>query len=290
MLLSEKLFLSNSFSIVLDMDEKESSSKTIEKITNRINYKVIAIIVALTAGDLIYGLYFFDGSNFDIKDGWYMAGIFGVGVASILVAKKYHGSEMLGKAYLFLGLGFFAWFIADVGYYYQQFVLDIDPWPSPFDIGFFVSYVFTILHLGLNTRYFRPKWSKEMKAVLIVIPIVAVGSFTAIAYNSWGEYVGEDDYTQDDLVFDIGYTNLFIVGIAITLAFAVVGASVFRHSVLKETWLLLAIGICLWVATDSVYFYLETIEEFTHNHPINSGWTAAFMVIIYALYKHTKTL
>ena len=36
--------------------------------------------------------------------------------------------------------------------------------------------------------------------------------------------------------------------------------------------------------------YLETIEEFTHNQPINSGWTASFMIIIYALYKHTKTL
>ena len=224
----------------------------------------------------------FEGTNFEIKDGYYMAGIFGVGVVSILVAKKYHGSEMLGKAYLFLGLGFFAWFIADVGYYYQQFVLDIDPWPSPFDIGFFASYIFAILHLSLNTKYFRPKWSKEMKAVLIVIPIVAVGSFSMIAYDAWEEY--------DELLFDIGYSNLFIVGISITPAFAVVGASVFRHSVLKETWLLLAIGICLWVATDSVYFYLETIEEFTHNHPINSGWTAAFMIIIYALYKHTKTL
>jgi len=181
------------------MNEEESGTKTVEKKSNRINIKVIAIIVGLTIGDLIYGLYYFDGSYFDIKDGWYMAGIFGVGVVSILVAKKYHGSEMLGKAYLFLGLGFFAWFIADVGYYYQQFVLDIDPWPSPFDIGFFASYIFAILHLSLNTRYFRPKWSKEMKAVLIVIPIVAVSSFSMIAYDSWGEY--------DELLFDIGYSN-----------------------------------------------------------------------------------
>ncbi len=264
------------------MEEKESGTKTVEKKSNRINIKVIAIIVGLTIGDLIYGLYFFDGSYFDIKDGWYMAGLASIGVCSIVVARKYRGSAMLGKAYLFLGLGFFSWFFADVGYYYQQFVLDIDPWPSPFDIGFFASYIFAILHLGLNTRYFRPKWSKEMKAVIIVIPILAVGSFSMIAYDAWGEY--------DELMFDLVYSNLFIIGISITVAFAVVGASVFKHSILKETWLLLAIGIFLWVATDSVYFYLETIEVFTHNHPINSGWTAAFMVIIYALYKHTKTL
>ena len=89
-----------------------------------------------------------------------MAGLAAIGVCSIVVARKYRGSEMLGKAYLFLGLGFFSWFFADVGYYYQQFVLDIDPWPSPFDIGFFASYSFAILHLSLNIRYFKPKWSK----------------------------------------------------------------------------------------------------------------------------------
>jgi len=261
---------------------EESSSKTIEKITNRINYKVIAIIVALTAGDLIYGLYFFDGSYFDIKDGWYMAGIAAIGVCSIVVARKYRGSAMLGKAYLFLGLGFFSWFFADVGYYYQDFVLEIDPWPSPFDIGFHASYVFAILHLALNIRYFKPKWSKEIKIFLVAIPIIAVASFSIFAYDAWGEY--------DELMFDIVYMNSFIIGTSLTVAFAVVGATVFKHSVLKETWLLLAIGIFLWVATDSVYYYLETIEEFTHNHPINSGWTAAFMVIIYALYKHAKVL
>lgn len=267
------------------MNKKEFSSKVIEKKSNKINYKVIALIVALTIGDLIYGLYYFDGTHFEIKDGYYMAGIAAVGGLSILVAKKYHGSEMLGKAYLFLGLGFFAWFIADTGYYYQQFVLDIDPWPSPFDIGYHASYVFAILHLALNTRYFRPKWSKEMKAVIIVIPILAISSFTLIAYEEW---TMEGFY--DELWFDLAYTDTFIIGISLTLAFAIIGASVFRHSVLRETWLLLAIGIFLWVATDSVYYYLETIEEFTHNHPINSGWTAAFMVIIYALYKHTKAL
>ncbi len=260
----------------------EGGTKTIEKTSKGINYKVIALIAALTIADLIYGLYFFDGEFFDIKDGYYMAGIALVGIFSIIVAKRYHGSEMLGKAYLFLGLGFFAWFIGDLGYYYQQFVLFTDPWPSPFDIGFLANYVFAILHLALNTRFFKPKWNKSMKAVLVGIPIVAVTSFTLIAYDAWGEY--------DELLFDLVYSNLFVIGISVTLAFAVVGASVFRHSVLKETWLLLALGIFLWTVGDSVYTYLETIEAFTHNHPINSAWTASFMLIIYALYKHMKAV
>lgn len=261
---------------------ENDSSRTIDKLSHGLNYKVFALIGTLTIVDLVYGLYFFDGSYFDIKDGFYMAGIATCGVTSILVAKKYHGSEMLGKAYLFLGLGFFSWFIADLGYYHAQFVLEIDPWPSPFDIGFLANYVFAILHLYLNTKFFKPKWTRQMKGILIVIPLIALVSYNLIAYQAWGDY--------DGLLFDLFFTSLFVLGISTTLALAIIGASVFRTSVLKETWLLLATGIFLWAVADSIYVYLETIEAFTHNHPINSLWSAAFMIIIYALYKHHKAL
>ncbi len=269
-----------SFGSKFKMDE--DSPSTIKKTSHGINYKVIAIIGALTVADFIYAEYFFDPEIFNIKDGLYMAGIAGCGVFSILVARRYAGSQMLGKAYLFLGFGFFAWFIGDLGYYYNQFVLEIDPWPTPFDAGFALNYVFAIMHLYLNTKFFKPNWNAPMKATIIIIPIIAVLFFSLIAYSAWGEY--------DELMFDILYSDIFVVGIALTLAFAVVGASVFRHSILKETWLLLAIGIFLWAAADFIYYYLEAIEAFTHNHPINSLWMASFMIIIYALYKHHKVL
>ncbi len=264
------------------MKYSKSESKTVKKTAQSINYKIIALIGALVVVDLIYAKYFFDPEIFNIKDAYYMIGMAGCGIASFLVARRYIGSKMLGKAYLFLGLGFFAWFIGDVGYYYNQFVLEIDPWPTPFDTGFALSYVFAIMHLYLNTRYFKPKWNKYMKATIIIIPIIAVTSYSITAYNSWGEY--------DELLFDIAYSDIFVLGISTTLAFAVVGASVFRHSILKETWLLLAIGIFLWTVADSIYYYLESIEEFTHDHPVNSLWIASFMIIIYALYKHYKVL
>jgi len=263
-------------------EKKNLNSNIIEKNSNKINYKVIVLIIVLTLVDLVYGLFYFDGAHFDIKDGFFLAGILTVGIFSIIVSKRYQGSKMLGKAYLFLGLGFFAWFIGDLGYYYQQFVLDIDPWPSPFDIGYAANYIFAILHLGLNIKYFKPKLSTSMKIAIIGIPLLAITQFTLIAYEEWGVY--------DELAFDLIYSNIFVIGISTTLAFALVGASVFRNSVLKEVWLLLALGIFLWTVADSIYYYLETIEAFTHNHPINSLWTASFLVMIYALYKHMKAL
>lgn len=276
------IVLTLNFMNMTGMKEEKSNQKTVGEKSNKLNYKILALIGVLTIVDLIYGLYWFDGTHFDIKDGFYMAGLGTCAISGIIVAIKYRGSEMLGKAYAFLGIGFLAWFIGDSGYYYNQFVLEIDPWPSPFDAGFFLSSVFAILHLVLNTRYFKPNWSKSAKAIIIIIPVVIGVPFTLIAYDAWGEY--------DELLFDLGYTNLFITGTSVTLAFAIVGASVFRNSVLKETWLLLAIGIFLWTIADTIYVYLEVTETFTHNHPINSIWSLSFMVIIYALYKHVKAL
>ncbi len=264
------------------MGKEESGTKTLEKGSNKLNIKILVLIGVLTIIDLVYGLYFFDGENFDIKDGFYMAGLGTCAIAGIVVAIKYRGSEMLGKAYLFLGIGFMAWWIGDLGYYYNQFVLEIDPWPSPFDAGFLLSTVFAILHHVFNIRYFKPKWSKWSKVIVATIPIVIGVSFTLIAYDTWGEY--------DELLFDLAYSNMFILGTSLTLSFAIIGASVFRNSVLKETWLLLAIGIFLWTIADTIYVYLETIEAFTHNNPINSIWSLSFMVIIYALFKHMKAL
>jgi|GEM_PF-5371850 len=41
-----------------------SNSKTVEKISSKINYKVILLIVGLTVIDLVYGLFYFDEHHF----------------------------------------------------------------------------------------------------------------------------------------------------------------------------------------------------------------------------------
>ena len=40
------------------MSEENPEQKTIKKITQAINYKIIALIAGITLADLIYGLYF----------------------------------------------------------------------------------------------------------------------------------------------------------------------------------------------------------------------------------------
>jgi len=168
------------------MVEEDSSVKIIEKNANKINVKVIILIGVLSVAIFFYTQYLQNTDIFDPIDGIFMGLILASGIASILVAKKYRGSAMFTRAYLFLGVGFFAWFIGDVIYYYYGLVLDVYPYPSPGDFFFVVNYGFAIGHLYLNTKYFRKEWSKELRAIIIVVPILAVLSFSLFAFFYMG--------------------------------------------------------------------------------------------------------
>lgn len=271
------------------MGEEGSSSKTVDTKSHGINFKIIILIGALSVAIFFYTQYLQNTDIFDPIDGAFMGGVLACGIASVLVARKYRGSAMFTKAYLYLGIGFFSWFVGDLIFYYYGLVLDIYPYPSPGDFFFLLNYGFAVGHLYLNTKYFRKEWGKGLKSLIVVIPVIAVVSFSLFAYYTWGEFIG-DDYSQDDLLFDLAYGNMFVVGVSLLFAFAVVGMLVFRDSALKEVWLLLAAGIFLWAIADTIFTYLETIEMFTHDHPVNTLWFASFMLIIYALYKHHKAL
>ena len=250
-------------------------------ISHSINYKILGLIFGLTIAYQI-SLYFVDPNEFHIPEALYLAAIAACAGFGFGVSKRYRGSEVFGKAYLFLGLAFVCWFLGDFGYVLYDHVLELDPYPNPFDIGFAASYVFAALHLVLNTRYFRPNWDSQMKKLVILLPIVIVAAYTLLAYQEWGIY--------EELPFDLVYGNIFAVGASIELALAILAASVFRHSILKEVWLLLVIGIFIWAVSDIWYAYAEIFGGFDNTHPTNTLWMASLMTIMYALYKHKKVI
>ena len=257
------------------------SELTKNKSSTSINYKILGIILALTIAYQI-SLYYVDPDEFNVPEALYLAGILGCAGFSFMVVKKYWGSEVFGKAYLFLALAFVAWFIGDVGYVYYDHVLQLDPYPNPFDVGFVISYVFASMHLLLNSRYFKPKWNIEMKILLVALPIGMLVGYTLVASAVWGDY--------EELQFDLFYGNIFAVGATVELALVIIGASVFRRSILKEVWLLLVIGILIWTIGDVWYAFAEVYETFSNTHPTNTLWIASFMVVMYALYKHRQVV
>jgi hypothetical protein len=199
-------------------------------------------------------------------------------IFGFLVARRYWGSEVFGKAYFALGMAFLMTFIGEIVWSYYTIVLQEEPYPSIADIFFFAFYPFAIYHLVRNSLYFKRRLNISTKIWLTMIPIAIVSVYSYLAFAGSG------------LMFDFYYGLIFVAAISVTLSFAILGASVFRYSILGTVWLLLALGLMINSVADVWYYYLEIFDQYDEKHVVNSMWMVGYMIVAYALYKHRKTI
>jgi len=245
-----------------------------------INGKILGLIAALSIAYLVY-LSFArtDDFVFEISYFFYSIGALSCGIAALVVSKRYWGSSIFGKAYLALAIAYFLLFVGDVTYNIIELVLHEDPYPSPADGFFLVFPAFAIFHLITNIRYFKRDINIATKVFIGAIAVGITLSFVFFFYEDAGE-----------ANFDFWYGTLFVAIEAPIFALAVLGAMVFRHSVLGTAWLLLAVGIFIFTLADIWYYYLEWFGMYTASHPVNVLWVLSFTVIVYALIKHKQAI
>jgi hypothetical protein len=140
-----------------------------------VNYKVLLLILGL---GIIYQIFNYilpeiEGELSPI-DVVLAISLIICGISSLIVAKKYTSSEVLGPAYIALGIGFIVYGAGDITWVYYTVVLKIDPYPSVADIFYFAYYPFAIFHLVRNIKFFRPKIDILTKTWLVGFPAAIV--------------------------------------------------------------------------------------------------------------------
>ncbi|MDH3617835.1 MAG: hypothetical protein OES14_00830 [Nitrosopumilus sp.] len=246
---------------------------------SRIGIKALIIIAVIAIVYQIYISEFVDEEETSFADFSYGLSSLAVGITALFVYRRYKGSPVFGKTYLALAIGFIILFVGDSVYNYYLFVLDEDPYPSIADAFFIAFYFFTGYHLVKNIKYFKKDLGIGPK---IAVPVLAIAFIAA-----FGLYTIET-LEYDPMVYYMGI--LYVSASAAILSLAILGLTVFRHSVLGIAWFMLVIGIFLYSFADVWYYYLEEIEEFTIIHPVNTLWLVSNIFMIYALYKHKKTI
>jgi hypothetical protein len=260
---------------------RENPARPPQGLEQRLDYKVLGLIVAL---GILLQLSFHYGWTVSITDRFDSTSLIQMVaplIASIFayfVAQRYWRSEVFGKAYLALGIAYSMWFIGELVWSYYTIVLQEDPYPSIADIFFFAIYPFLIYHLARNSMYFKRRLEIPTIIWLAVIPIVIVSIYSYLAIQSSG------------FTFDFYYGFVFVAAESVTFSFAILGALVFRKSILGTVWLLLVAGIAIGIVADVWYYYLEIFGQYDETHVVNSLWIVSFMVVAYALYKHRKTI
>lgn len=246
-----------------------------EKISSPINFKIIGVIAILVIGFHI--LVNYSEESDALVYGFSMIIPLSVTIFAFITAKRYSGAIVYSKAYTMLGIGFAMIFLAELTYFIYEQVLDLDPYPSIADVFFFVFYPMLIIYLIINIKFFAPKITKSGWAIIFGTPLITTSAYTYLTILDFGS-------------FDFYYGIIFIAAASITLGLAINTARIFKGGLIGTAWLILVIGIILNVIGDTWYYYLEVISEYSLADPVNLCWYSAYLLILYALYKHKVAL
>ncbi|MEX0657431.1 MAG: nitroreductase family protein [Nitrosopumilaceae archaeon] len=93
-------------------------------------------------------------------------------VFGFIVAKRYWGSKVFGRAYLALALGYASYFVGwALWFVYEIFYQVENPYPYYPDIFYFAYYPLAIYHIRTNVHYFKRKLDSKQNFAIFSIPI-----------------------------------------------------------------------------------------------------------------------
>ena len=280
---------------------KEPGAEVVpEKLGSPINFRIVGIIAGIVLGFHFLVNYLAESDSYlstsdALVSGFSLIIPLSVSVFAFLTSRRYSGALVYSKAYVMLGVAFLLMFFAEVTYIFYDLVLDLDPYPSIADVFFFLFYPLIIAYLIINLKFFAPKISKSGLALIIGMPIIATISYvyliiapyaTETALSEFGIFEIIDDFGS----FDFYYGIIFIAAASVTLGLAIHTAKIFRGGLIGTAWLILVVGIILNLIGDTWYYYSEVTTGYELTDPVNLCWYSAYLLILYALYKHKKAL
>jgi len=270
---------------------------TNSKLSDGINYYVLAFI---GIGTMI----FLVGNSIETPienklDGYEILSSMGFAAATIfafVLAKRYWGSEIFGRSYLALAIGYLCYSIGwNLWWYYEIYEKVENPYFYYPDIFFIAFYPLVIYHIRKNFKYFKRTTTSNQKLTIIIIPLVlssvyaffglvpveAEGGLLTLKINEFPDY---DTRFYAEFFTGLGFT----FASALTFSFAIVGAQIFRTTVLGAAWGLLLLGIMINTAADTYYYIYELFGDYERSDPVIGIWLLSTVIICYGLFKHRK--
>ena len=253
-----------------ELDPNEIPEVVPDKIKSSFEYKAFIGIAILVISFHVGINYLISGDDADTAVSIFSMFVpLALSIIGFSVVKKYRGTHVFGRAYLALSFGYLSIFFAEVTYAVYDIVYDIEPYPSIADVFFFILYPLLLTYLIMNIKFFAPKLGIKSKLWIILMPIIVL-----IIYSVLSTTLGEISIFE----FDFYYGIVFVYAATLTLAVAVVGASIFKQGVIGKAWLILVIGILLNNIGDIWYYNLELFGGYDLVHPVNMFWYAGYLV------------
>lgn len=202
-----------------------------------------------------------------------------VSISCFMISKNYNHSKVFGKSYFLLGFGYLTTFAGELVFFYYVDYLNFLEYVPLGDILIFSGYPFMMAHIIINIRYFVEKLETFQKIMLVAIPGILLLGYSLVLMS-----------TSLEDTDDFYYYLFFVSATSIVLGLATVAFTLFRKTAMFSAWFVLLIGIAIGTMGDLLYNYAATLGVYDFGDFSNVLWIASPLIMIYALYKHQKSI
>lgn len=182
--------------------------------------------------------------------------------------------EITKKSLLFLALAFVSWFTAEQTWNLYEHVLGIDPYPSIADFFYISAPILMFISLVL---FLQPQKNKIKRtdvifasslSVLILIPILNI----TLETNSETEF------------FEILIAVIYPIVDTILLIPAIIAILISVREKKNVFWVMILIGIILFVIADHMILFLIIYDEYYEGNPVDILWLSSDVIWTFTIY------
>lgn len=182
--------------------------------------------------------------------------------------------EITKKSLLFLVLAFVSWFTAEQTWNLYEHVLGIDPYPSVADFFYISAPILMFISLILFLQPYKNKIKRtdlifaSSLSVLILIPILNI----TLETNSETEF------------FEIAIAVIYPIVDTVLLIPAIIAILISVREKKNVFWIMILIGIILFVIADHMFLFLVIYDEYYEGNPIDILWLSSYVIWAFTIY------
>jgi len=195
-------------------------------------------------------------------------------MASWAVIKSEQIKDIPEKSVVFLSLSFISWFAAEQTWNFYEQVLDVDPFPSLADLFYVCAPIFMFISLMIFLKSYKKQISKKIIFFAISISALLLIPTIIIASESPNDQLLEIIIT---IIYPVS-DSLVLIPVIITILFVIKKKT-------NPFWIMILIGILMFIAADTIFLFLESIDEYPPHHPVEVLWLLSYLIWFYSIWR-----
>lgn len=204
--------------------------------------------------------------------------------------RTYQHKSPHGRALLFISMAMLLWFMGEVAFFWFQFIVDINPYPSIADISFLAGYPLLLVGLLTEIKTSKSTFKNTNQFIQLLITIIMIMLGLAVLYfGVFLAYASGEPIVNNLVAMAYGVGDLILI--APTLYVLKIAVD-YRGGKLFSSWGLILIAMLLKLYGDiffAVYRNAYTALEWPYNM-IDLVWVTSYLLFAYSFFNTATTV